>query len=87
MSLKIGVMIKLFTASIVLSQSINLVSIENVDAASFKFTKIADKNTPIPGGVGSFQSFGSPSIILLFKVIILIIMAGSNTKAYTFLLD
>jgi hypothetical protein len=62
MSLKIGVMIKLFTASIVLSQSINLLSIENVDAASFKFTKIADKNTPIPGGVGSFQSFGSPSI-------------------------
>ncbi|MDM9384259.1 PEP-CTERM sorting domain-containing protein [Chlorogloeopsis sp. ULAP01] len=62
MNLKIGVSIKLLTASIVLSQSINLLSIQKVNAADFKFTKIADKNTPIPGGIGNFQSFGSPSL-------------------------
>ncbi|MFQ4143108.1 PEP-CTERM sorting domain-containing protein [Chlorogloeopsis sp. ULAP02] len=62
MNSKIGVSIALFTASIVLSQSINLLSIQKVNAADFKFTKIADKNTPIPNSVGNFQSFGSPSI-------------------------
>ncbi len=40
-----------------------LFSLPHSGDAAFTFTKIADTNTPIPGGVGNFTSFGSwPSI-------------------------
>lgn len=32
------------------------------EAATFSFTKIADTNTPIPGGTGNFTGFGVPSL-------------------------
>ncbi|MFQ4143106.1 hypothetical protein [Chlorogloeopsis sp. ULAP02] len=60
MNLNISVCIKLFTASVLLSQSINLLSIPKADAASFKFTKIADKNTTTLSGIGYVDS--TPSI-------------------------
>ena len=32
------------------------------EAAPFNFRKLADANTPIPGGVGTFIAFGGPSL-------------------------
>jgi hypothetical protein len=62
MNLNISLCIKLFTASIVLSQSLNLLSIPKADAAGFKFTKIVDGTTPIPGGTGNFYYLFNPNI-------------------------
>ncbi|MDM9384260.1 PEP-CTERM sorting domain-containing protein [Chlorogloeopsis sp. ULAP01] len=60
MNLNISVCIKLFTASVLLSQSVNFLLITKADAASFKFTKIADKNTTTLSGIGYVDS--TPSI-------------------------
>jgi hypothetical protein len=50
------------SGSLVLTCAFNGISAPQAQAIGFTFTKIADINTPIPGGTGNFTSFDRPSV-------------------------